>query len=89
MHKKESGYKLKKIRELAAKGHIVDPVIIDCESVFTFRFSIKNTIGDRKNCVLITVKGAEPREFKRVLTYTRVLKKAGIEIWRVKKRGKV
>jgi hypothetical protein len=82
----KNGYQLEDVRKLAEAGCIEDPVIVHHRGGFTFYFCVRKDGQLFNNCVLITVKGARPREFKKARTYTRVLKSAGIHRWRVERR---
>ncbi len=80
------GFQLDDVRKFAEEGRIQDPVVVHHSRGYTFFFTLieKGEILDK--CVLITVKGARPREFKKARTYTRTLKANGISRWRVERR---
>lgn len=77
------GFQLDDVRKFSLEGRIRDPVIIHNEHGFTFFFDLAKDDHLFENCVLITVKGARPREFKKAKTYTRLLLANGINRWRV------
>lgn len=78
-------YQLDDVRKFAEEDRIIEPMIVHHSRGYTFYFTLKDENETRKNCVLITVKGARPREFKKARTYTRTLKANGIPRWRVKR----
>jgi hypothetical protein len=80
------GFQLEDVRKFVSSGIIEKPTVIHDKTGFKFYFDIRESENTLKKCVLITVKGARPREFKTARTYTRVLKHAGIQKWQVKKQ---
>ena len=80
------GFQLDDVRNFAGEGRIIDPIMVHHKGGFTFFFSLQKDEEILENCVLITVKGARPREFKKARTYTRVLKSVGINRWLVKRQ---
>jgi len=78
------GYQLEDLRKFVSSGLIQEPTIIHDINGYQFVFDLQESNTETKKCVLITVKGARPREFKTARTYTRVLKQAGIHKWRVR-----
>lgn len=80
------GFQLHHVRRFAAEGRILDPVVVHHSSGYTFYFKLDERDEILDQCVLITGKGARPREFKKARTYTRTLKANGIMRWRVERK---
>jgi len=80
------GFQLDDVRKFAEDGRIHDPVILHHNRGYTFFFKLADKDRLLDKCVLITVKGARPREFKKARTYTRTLKANGISRWRVERK---
>lgn len=87
MEKKDTTlYQLEAVRELAKSERIIDPRVIHDTDGFTFHFDkINKNDSITKDCVLITMRGALPRVFKKAQTYVRILHRSGIKKWRVEK----
>lgn len=79
------GFQLADVRTFANEGRLINPTVIHHKEGFTLFFDLKRGSELLEKCVLITVKGARPRQFKKAQTYTRVLKSAGINKWEVKR----
>jgi hypothetical protein len=80
------GFQLEDVRKFADEGRIHDPVVVHHSRGYTFFFTLTEKKSILDKCVLITFKGARPREFKKARTYARILKANGINRWRVERR---
>jgi len=85
MFYEKDGYRLEAIRRFINENRVINPLVVHSAQGYTFYFDLIEGDNMHTECVLITLKTAKPRAFKKATTYTRFLKSLGITKWKLER----